>query len=236
MTKQNGKRNPHSVFYGSSYDRGLEHLLRMWPDIIKEIPDAELHCCYGWNLFDSFYSNNPERMAWREKMNKMMEYKGVVHHGRVGHPELENIMSTCSIWAYPSHFGEISCITAMRAQMLGCIPVATDYAALGETVQHGVKIHTPTGEEIYDPEKQEEFRVALVKALKDTKWQEKIRPEMMTWAREKFTWENVAKQWSNEFTSNHVLDASKRLLEKHPELEKYLPYDIQESEGLDVTY
>lgn len=236
MDLKNIKRDPHKCVWTSSYDRGLEHLLKMWPKVVEEVPDATLDIYYGWNLFDSFYSNNPERMAWKEKMNKMMEYKGITHHGRVGQKEVLEAAFKAGIWAYPTHFGEISCITAMKSQAAGAIPVVCDYAALDETVQYGVKIKNSTGEEIYDPEKQEEFRTALVKALKDTKWQEEIRPEMMKWARDKFTWETVAKQWSEEFTTNHVLNASKELLKSNPELGKYLPYEIQESEGLDVTY
>ena len=47
------ERNPYAVIYGSSYDRGLEQLLEMWGDVKKEVPQAELHVCYGWNTFDA---------------------------------------------------------------------------------------------------------------------------------------------------------------------------------------
>ena len=29
----------------------LQHLLDMWPDIKKQVPAAELHIFYGWNIF-----------------------------------------------------------------------------------------------------------------------------------------------------------------------------------------
>ena len=61
-------RNLHRVIYTSSYDRGLEHLLKMWPDVKKSVPDAELHIFYGWQLFDRFYQNNPSSMSWKNKM------------------------------------------------------------------------------------------------------------------------------------------------------------------------
>ena len=60
----------HKIFYGSSYDRGLMHLLLMWKEIKKEIPDATLEIYYGWKLFQSFYANNPERMKWKANMEK----------------------------------------------------------------------------------------------------------------------------------------------------------------------
>jgi len=236
LDTKNIVRDPHKCIWTSSYDRGLEFLLKMWPEVLSEVPDATLEIFYGWNLFESFYRSNPERMAWKDKIDKLMKQKGITHHGRVGQEEVLEWTFKSGIWAYPTWFGEINCITAQKCQAAGAVPVTCDYAALGETVQYGIKVHNPTGEDMYDPEKQKEFRIALVGALKDTKWQEDIRPEMMKWAREKFTWENTAKQWDEEFKRKFVTDASKELLKTHPEIEKYLPYNIQESEGLNVTY
>lgn len=102
-------RNKHWVIYTSSYDRGLEHLLKIWPDVKKEVKDAELHIFYGWELFERVYRDNPASMAWMERMNKMMEADGVVHHGRVSQTEMEKWIKKCGVWAYPTHFGEISC-------------------------------------------------------------------------------------------------------------------------------
>ena len=82
------------LFWGSSYDRGLENLLFIWPDIKEKHPDSELHICYGWDLFLKTNSNNPERMAWYERMRVAMDQDGVVHHGRVGKEELKKIRET----------------------------------------------------------------------------------------------------------------------------------------------
>lgn len=103
------KNNPKWCIYTSSYDRGLEHLLKIWPEVVKEVPDAKLHVFYGWKLFEEFYRDNPERMAWKEKMDKMMEHMGITHHGRVPQPEIEKWYKKCGIFAYPSHFYEINC-------------------------------------------------------------------------------------------------------------------------------
>lgn len=236
LDRKNITRDSHKCIYTSSYDRGLEHLLKIWPKVVEEVPDATLDIFYGWNLFDSFYSNNPERMAWKDKMNKMMEYKGITHHGRVGQKEVLEATYKAGVWAYPTHFGEISCITAMKCQAAGAVPVVCDYAALKETAQFGKKVKNDTGEEIYDPEKQEEYTKVLIEALKDTKWQDEVRPEMMKWARGKFSWGNIAQQWNDEFKRDAILDATREVLGAHPNLAKYLPYEVQEKEGLDVTY
>ena len=188
------KRDPHLIVYGSSYDRGLDILLNMWPEIKKAVPDARLRVFYGWNLYDVGYHDNPERMAWKEKINKLMEQDGITHLGRISHGAVKREFELAGVWAYPTYFGEISCITAMKAQAYGAIPVVVDYAALKETVQYGVKIKG----DIYDKETKDLYLGALIALLNDEKHQETIRPEMIEWAKY-FEWKNVANQWNDEF-------------------------------------
>ena len=181
--------------YTSSYDRGLEHLLKMWPDIKAEVPDAELIVCYGWQLFDIAYPDNPERKVWKEKMNNLMSQPGITHLGRISHESLWAELLKSGVHAYPTHFGEISCISCMKSQAGGAVPCVIDYAALHETVQFGVKVKG----DIYDPETKELFKNSLIALLKDEKYQEAVRKEMIPWAKEHFKWSNVAKQWTEEF-------------------------------------
>jgi len=200
------KRDPHLIVYGSSYDRGLEHLLKMWPEIREVVPDARLRVFYGWDMFDLGYRDNPERMAWKEKINASMKQDGIQHLGRISHRAVEKEFELAGVWAFPTHFGEISCMTAMKAQRYGAIPVVVDYAALKETVQYGVKVKG----DIYDKETKDLYKSALIALLNDEKHQEAIRPEMMEWAK-RFAWGNVAKQWDQEF--RHEITAEEKALQ-----------------------
>jgi glycosyltransferase involved in cell wall biosynthesis len=188
-------RDANKVIYTSSYDRGLEHLLAVWPEVKAEVPEATLDIFYGWDLFSRFYGDNPERMSWKAKMDKLMEYDGITHHGRVSQPQILEEMKKAGIWAYPAHFGEISCISAMKAQACGAVPVVVAYAALQTTVAYGVKVDG----DIYDRETKEAFKRELVALLKDHKRQEEIRKPMMKWAKENLSWAKVATQWSEVF-------------------------------------
>ena len=210
-------RNNKLVIYGSSYDRGLQHLLEIWPKVKKEVPEAQLRVFYGWTLFDIAFGNNPERLAWKEKINKLMEQDGVTHLGRISHEACTEEHRKAGIWAYPTHFGEISCITAMRAQAYGSIPVVINYAALKETVQYGVKVDG----DIYDEETKEEYTKQLIALLKDDKKQEGIREPMMKWAKEKFAWSNVAKQWSEEFETTSLEKQIEELMEDNQTLKAW---------------
>ena len=183
-------RNLKQIIYTSSYDRGLEHLLEMWPEVKKEVPDATLDIYYGWQLFERFYKDNPGSMSWMEKMKKLMNQDGVTDHGRIPQPELKKVMEKAGIWSYPTHFGEINCISAIKAQAYGCEPVVVNYAALQETVRFGRKVEG----DIYDDETKQEFKKQLIEALKSPMPEEK-RKEMQEWAKEKYSWEKIEKDW-----------------------------------------
>ncbi len=194
-------RNNKQLVYGSSYDRGLQHLLEIWPNVIKEVPDAKLVIFYGWNLFDIAHNGNPASMAWKEKMQKLMTQPGITELGRISHEACIKEFEKAGIWAYPTHFGEISCITGMRAQAYGAFPVVTNWGALKETVQYGVKVEG----DIYEPEVKAEYTKKLIDTLNNPPT-DKERQKMVDWARNTYTWEKVAQQWTDEFNSAPSLE------------------------------
>ncbi len=187
-------RNLKRIIYTSSYDRGVQHLLEMWPDIRKAVPDAELECFYGWQLFDKFYHDNPASMSWKAKIVELLGQEGIIKHGRLSQPELAKEMQTCGIWAYPAHFAEINCISAIKAQAYGCEPVVVNYAALQETVKWGRKVEG----DIYDEETKEEFKKQLIDALNNP-MSEEDREMMMLDTTIKYGWDKIAKDWDKLF-------------------------------------
>lgn len=160
-------KRKNSVGYFSAYYRGLRCLLKdIWPLVRAEVPDATLDVYYGWESWvglegeDDFYFE-------MEELFEKMKSQGVTVHGRVSHEQLAKAMKGIQVWAYPTEFPEIHCITALKAQEAGCYPVVTNVAALQETVQCGDKIRT---KKIYTDEyKQEQFAKKVVDALREGK-------------------------------------------------------------------
>lgn len=192
------KGNPHRICYISSADRGLIYLLTNWKTVKTAVPDAELHIYYGFEMFDVVNKNNPERKKWKETVVELMKQDGIEFHGRVSHAKLHEEINKCGIWAYPTDFEEISCISAMKAQRLGAVPVVTDYAALSETVKNGLKVDV----DIRDKAGQATYTQALIDLLLDPKKQSEIRDTMMPFAKTSFGWDRVATQWDALFRVN----------------------------------
>lgn len=178
-------KRKNSVGYFSAYYRGLECLLKMWPKIRAKNPEATLDVYYGWESWVGLQGEDDFYIRMEQKFAEMVD-QGVTVHGRVSHEELARAMQEIQVWAYPTEFPEIHCITALKAQEALCYPVVTNVAALAETVQCGTKIKT---KKIYTDEyKQEQFIEAVVEAL-DKEMVGKPVPGV--------DWKDVAKQWDD---------------------------------------
>jgi glycosyltransferase involved in cell wall biosynthesis len=188
------ENKPFRMFWGSSYDRGLFHLLKMWPQVLEKIPNAELHICYGWNLFDKGYANNPYMMNWKAEMVEMMKQQGITEYGRVSKEQLNEITAKCDIWAYYCTFSETNCITALNCQKLGVVPITMNRAGLMDTVYSGIKIE----EDGDEPEAKGEYLKSLIYAYENPEWleEEKIKAKAGI---DKYYWDNIANEWSKLF-------------------------------------
>ncbi len=207
----NVSRETHQVVYTSSYDRGLEHLLDIWPYIIKEVPDAKLMIAYGWDMFDKIQGGNNERMSWKQNMLEKMAHPSINELGRLSHKEVAKLMKSSDVFAYPCHFAEIFCIAAAKAQMAGAIPVVTTSdSCLKETVGIGLQVSgtldeskmletgagTPT-------QVLEKYKDEIIKFLKNDDLRENVRDQAMKYAHDTFSWEKVSHRWQQEFLANH---------------------------------
>lgn len=182
------------LLYTSSYDRGLEHLLALWSQIRAKHKNATLDIAYGWDTFNALAANNPERMAWKEEMVKLMQQDGITDHGRIGKAELTKLQEKCGILAYPSHFFEIFCIGVVEAQLRGCVPVTTSIGALPETNKNGIVVNG----DITKLETQKEYLKQLLSLMNNEDLRKSLSEAGKAWAK-KYDWKQIAHKWSDEF-------------------------------------
>lgn len=178
------RANPYSCIYGSNYARGLEVMLDLWPYIKERQPRATLDIYYGWQHWGCLHPDKESKMR-----RQVAVLPDVREHGLVSHEELNRAYEASSFWTYPCIQPETFCITALRAQLAGAVPVVLENSALPETVQHGYKCQRP-----------EEYLPTLLKAFEDA---ERItvdeRSKMAEFILAKYTWKEVAAKWSSVF-------------------------------------
>ena len=124
--------NPYSIGYFSNYSRGLEILLDIWPIIRGKFPLATLDIYYGRETWGALSTS---RLLSLVSNIEKLESQGVTERGKVGHLPLAAAMQRTSVWCYPCiDAGETFCITAVKCQAAGCIPITTHIGALAETI------------------------------------------------------------------------------------------------------
>jgi glycosyltransferase involved in cell wall biosynthesis len=147
--------------FASSPDRGLDKLIEMWPDIHEAHPDAEL-----W-------------VTYTDENIKQVE--GVNYLGRLTDREMTHLYRSSDLLLYPCTGGERFCITALKAQMYGCIPVVIPKMALRKTVKYGMKVSA------------EDFKRAAIGLLDDKERRKDYRNQLYTLKHP--SWDEVAVSW-----------------------------------------
>ena len=162
-------REPRVVF-SSSPDRGLDVLLELWPRVLAETGgEAELVACWGPAYERAAKVDARLRQLMDRCRDMARRLRRVELVGTLNQTDLAGLMLQSQVWAHPSWctpaggpFLETSCIGAMEAQAAGCVPVASRWGALPETIgPSGILVDGPAPSELW----RDRFARAIVEAL-----------------------------------------------------------------------
>lgn len=187
------KRDPYKCIYASNYSRGLSILLAIWPFVKQSVPKATLDIYYGREVYNSMDGDNFRKLI--STLDSMKEL-GVCEKGKVGHVELATAMCGAGFWTYPCiTAAETFCITAVKAQAAGMIPVCTTVGALDEVL---LKNSCITIKEITCNDHVNEYKDKLIAALSTVS--DKIDPYFTMRSKLRlhglsYTWDKVVDIW-----------------------------------------
>lgn len=198
------------VIYSSSYDRGLESMIRWgWPYIRREIPDAELHICYGWDSSDcaATKSGDTQHWAFKERMLELFkDIPGIVDHGRVNQDTLMLIKAESMVHYYVGWYAEIDCIAVRESGLVGCIPVVNAIGCFGDANKdYCLKVQQEADDERLIRTQLKASRI-IVEILRSSDLCGKLQQDLLnnpvfdTNAIQAEYWDMIAARWKQYFT------------------------------------
>lgn len=132
-----GNRNMHRAVYCSSPDRGLHHVLSMWPAVKAQVPDAELHVFYALASWLARAREAPDdvgrRARYIENALGRLANHGVHVHDAVPNVQMARELQASACLIYPCdpvRYTEGFGCSVLDAAAAGCVPIISAADAL----------------------------------------------------------------------------------------------------------
>lgn len=147
----NEERRHVVTFVGSLSPHKCFHILaELWPSIIKQVPDAELHVIGSGTLYNHQSKMGSYNLAEENYEKQFMKYltnhKGeilpsVFFHGNMGREKYDILLNTKVGVPNPTGKSETFCISAVEMQMMGCSVVSMIAPGYLDTFYNGKLVH-----------------------------------------------------------------------------------------------
>lgn len=203
------------LIYTSMVNRGLAHLPYIYAPLKNKYPDLELHVFSSIDKPRTPEDPDDEELdsgTYSAKVNLhnalMTSLKTMCKmlpdcylHGRVLQSELAKELMKSTVFTYPCHFEESSCIAVLEAQAAGCPVVTTNIAALREAVgEGGILIQGKPDTKEY----RMQFVAAVDRLLSDEAYYQELSKHALRQAKE-YDWQLRAQSLLAYFASEHGL-------------------------------
>jgi hypothetical protein len=177
------KRDSHRFIYASSYDRGLEPLLKYtWPKIRRAFPDASFHIFYGMNRL--------AKTPLGQRLVKLFEQPGIHEHGRIDLEEIARQKAKSGFHLYVSNSEtEIDCISVRESLLCGAIPVLGNDYVFSE--RDGIHV---TGKTSDESTYKRAASIIIGSLKRESAYLEKIR-EKLKKSKTIISWDDISKEW-----------------------------------------
>lgn len=211
----NIEKYENKFIYTSAADRGLEHLLNIWPEIKNIIPEATL-----------WVATPPYALDWYEDYKGL--YDGVHFLDNLSPTELYTQIKSSEYWIYPSQYAETYCITALE-MMFGKVKiVSTDTGNLGKLLLgKSSLISTPADTNILKEQILQEF-----KYLYNNKALQKLNQETAYNFAKNENWSNRINDWMNLIENDGRLYPELYTYQQDPQgwIDRFVTYSARTKE------
>ena len=139
------KSQPPILAYTSTPFRGLDILLKVFPEIRQAVPGTRLKVFSSMKVHQ--IEDNDNQLFFGQLYRQCQETEGVEYIGSVPQPELVRQLRSVAVLAYPNTYLETSSIAVMEAMASGCRIVTSELAALPETTAGFARLVSMSGVE-----------------------------------------------------------------------------------------
>jgi len=216
------KRDPYYLINLSSADRSLESALDILQEVVIKLPPSikekvRFAWYYGWEVWDASRTSEQDQQWKKQVMRKFEELKkqGIVKGGyRINHQQVRDELLKAGALFYPSEFYEIDFMGGTKAQMAGCVPITTNFAAIDEKIKFGIKVPSKRNKDnwlegitcnfgVKDNKTKKLFVNALIDYLKNPdQWD---RKKISEWAKKEYNLDKIADEWDRELSSRQII-------------------------------
>ena len=118
--------------YTSTPERGLDNLIRLWPQIHERQPRASLVATGGFQLYGMTEEQATEHS--RGLYEQLAALPNATYAGPLPRKELIELQMRSALWLYPTAYEEQCCISALEAMSAKQVLITSPLAALKERV------------------------------------------------------------------------------------------------------
>lgn len=187
-------KEEYTFIYSSFPNRGLIHLLRLFPKIKKIFPQAHLNifCDLDHHWVQNNYSD--EMKIIKQLIIKNKNY--VTNHGLVNSETLKSFWIKSDVWLYPCDFIEACCLPAYECAWSKTLAVTNHTGSLSNSVaDRGVII---SSEKIGSDEWEQSVLENLILVLSDKKLKQELIDKNWNWINTK-TYPNIVKSFTEKY-------------------------------------
>lgn len=128
-------KDPNLFVYNASVTKGMKPLVtKIWPEIIKQIPDAKLTIIGGYYRMRTDQSPDQQELEWWDMVNKNphINFTGIIKQS-----EIADILTKASFTIYPTDFPETFGISSLESLAYNTPLLTCRFGALEETAIDG---------------------------------------------------------------------------------------------------
>lgn len=201
-----------AIFFSAPH-KGIAPLPKIWKQVIKNHPDAQLKVFSSMSLYENSGTPQQETQEFIDAIEELKSLPNVLYSPCIDREELVSHIQDAAFFVHPNVWEETFCLSLAEAMACGCYPITSNIGALPETSFGRGKYITMTGDNTssgWKPSSKfiNEFANELSRCFeffdKEPETFYAATNELSKLTRDTYDWNKVAKVWKGLIEGGEV--------------------------------